>query len=132
MLEKDRALRCKSARDLLADLKRMKRELHDGCVDEASGIQTHSRLQSLAVLAFSNMSTDRENEYFCDGLSEEIINALCNIRELRVAARTSAFVFKGKEVDIREVGEKLNVDTVLEGSVRKSGQRKIPKPTNVI
>jgi len=69
------------------------------------------------------MSADKENEYFCDGLSEELINALTHIRELRVVARTSAFAFKGKEIDIREVGTKLNVGAVLEGSVRKSGQR---------
>ena len=79
--------------------------------------------KSIAVLPFSNLSPEREQEYFCDGLSEEIINALSHIRELRVVARTSAFAFKGKEVDIREVGEKLNVEAVLEGSVRKAGER---------
>jgi len=79
--------------------------------------------KSIAVLPFSNLSPEKEQEYFCDGLSEEIINALSHIRELRVVARTSAFAFKGKEVDIREVGEKLNVDAVLEGSVRKAGER---------
>ncbi len=79
--------------------------------------------KSIAVLPFSNLSPDKEQEYFCDGLSEEIINALSHIRELRVVARTSAFAFKGKEIDIREVGKKLNVGTVLEGSVRKSGER---------
>ena len=79
--------------------------------------------KSIAVLPFSNLSPEKEQEYFCDGLSEEIINALSHIRGLRVVARTSAFAFKGKEIDIREVGEKLNVGAVLEGSVRKSGQR---------
>ena len=79
--------------------------------------------KSIAVLPFSNLSPEKEQEYFCDGLSEEIINALSHIRELRVVARTSAFAFKGKEIDIREVGEKLNVDAVLEGSVRKAGER---------
>jgi len=79
--------------------------------------------KSIAVLPFSNLSPEKEQEYFCDGLSEEIINALSHIGELRVAARTSAFAFKGKDIDIREVGEKLNVGAVLEGSVRKSGQR---------
>ena len=123
MLEKDRKLRYQSAGDLLVDLKRLKQELTTGHADETSAIKVLPRLPSLAVLAFSNFSADKENEYFCDGLSEEIINAMCNIRDLRVAARTSAFAFKGKEVDIREVGEKLNVDTILEGSVRKSGQR---------
>lgn len=79
--------------------------------------------ESIAVLPFSNLSIEKEQEYFCDGLSEEIINALSHIQELRVAARTSTFAFKGKELDIREVGKKLNVGVVLEGSVRKSGQR---------
>jgi len=79
--------------------------------------------KSIAVLAFSNLSPEREQDYFCDGLTEEIINALSHVRELRVVARTSAFAFKGKEIDIREVGEKLNVDAVLEGSVRKVGDR---------
>jgi serine/threonine protein kinase/Flp pilus assembly protein TadD len=79
--------------------------------------------KSIAVLPFSNLSPEREQDYFCDGLTEEIINALSHIRELKVVARTSAFAFKGKEIDIREVGEKLNVDVVLEGSVRKAGER---------
>jgi len=78
---------------------------------------------SIAVLPFVNMSGDPDNESFSDGLTVELINALSNIRDLRVAARTSAFAFKGKETDIREVGKKLNVGAVLEGSVRKSGQR---------
>jgi serine/threonine protein kinase/TolB-like protein/lipoprotein NlpI len=78
---------------------------------------------SIAVLPFVNMSGEPDNESFSDGLTVELINALSNIRDLRVAARTSAFAFKGKEIDIREVGKKLNVGAVLEGSVRKSGQR---------
>ena len=79
--------------------------------------------KSIVVLPFVNISPEEGQDYFCDGLSEEIINALSHIRELRVVARTSAFAFKGKEIDIREVGEKLNVDAVLEGSVRKAGDR---------
>jgi len=79
--------------------------------------------KSIVVLPFVNISPEEGQDYFCDGLSEEIINALSHIRELRVVARTSAFAFKGKEIDIREVGEKLNVDAVLEGSVRKAGER---------
>jgi len=69
------------------------------------------------------MSADPENEYFCDGITEEIINALTQLSELKVAGRTSAFSFKGKHEDLRTVGEKLNVATVLEGSVRKAGDR---------
>jgi TolB-like protein/class 3 adenylate cyclase/Tfp pilus assembly protein PilF len=78
---------------------------------------------SIAVLPFINMSRDEENEYFADGLSEELLNVLTKIRGLRVASRTSAFSFKGKGVDIPTVAQKLNVATVLEGSVRKSGKR---------
>ncbi|MBN1949751.1 MAG: helix-turn-helix domain-containing protein [Bacteroidales bacterium] len=75
---------------------------------------------SIAVLPFVNISSDPENEYFSDGITEEIINALSKINDLHVTARTSAFVFKNQSVDIREVGKKLNVALVLEGSVRKS------------
>lgn len=78
---------------------------------------------SIAVLPFVNMSRDEENEYFADGLSEELLNVLAKIRGLRVASRTSAFSFKGTNVDIPTVARKLNVATVLEGSVRKSGKR---------
>jgi TolB-like protein/class 3 adenylate cyclase/tetratricopeptide (TPR) repeat protein len=78
---------------------------------------------SIAVLPFVNMSRDEENEYFADGLSEELLNVLAKIRGLRVASRTSAFSFKGKGVDIPTVAQKLNVATVLEGSVRKAGKR---------
>jgi TolB-like protein/Flp pilus assembly protein TadD len=78
---------------------------------------------SIAVLPFVNMSADPEQEYFCDGLSEELINALTQIKDLKVIARTSAFSFRGKEVDVREIGEKLDVSNVLEGSVRKAGNR---------
>ncbi|MBS0321696.1 MAG: hypothetical protein JSR18_14215 [Proteobacteria bacterium] len=78
---------------------------------------------SIAVLPFVNMSRDEENEYFADGLSEELLNVLAKIRGLRVASRTSAFSFKGSNVDIPTIARKLNVRNVLEGSVRKSGAR---------
>ena len=78
---------------------------------------------SIAVLSFANLSTDKENEYFGDGLAEEIINALTKIPELRVIARTSAFAFRGNEHDVRAIGERLKVKTVLEGSVRRAGNR---------
>ncbi len=81
------------------------------------------RQPSIAVLPFTNLSADKEQEYFCDGMAEEIINALINVKGLRVVARTSAFMFKDKHEDIREIGRKLNVETLLEGSVRKSGNR---------
>jgi adenylate cyclase len=75
------------------------------------------------VLPFVNMSDDKSQEYFSDGLAEELLNDLAKIPGLRVAARTSSFQFKGKTEDLRTVGEKLNVSTLLEGSVRKEGDR---------
>jgi len=78
---------------------------------------------SIAVLPFIDMSTDPEQEYFCDGMTEEIINALTHVEKLRVIARTSAFFFKGKNVKIHDIGKELNVETVLGGSVRKSDNR---------
>jgi TolB-like protein/cytochrome c-type biogenesis protein CcmH/NrfG len=78
---------------------------------------------SIAVLAFANRSSDPNDEYFSDGLADELLNVLAKIRGLRVAARTSAFSFKGKQATIAEIGRALNVATVLEGSVRKAGNR---------
>ena len=78
---------------------------------------------SIAVLPFSNMSADKENEYFSDGLAEEIINELAQIPGLKVTARTSAFAFRGKEQDIQKIAEALHVKTILEGSVRRAGTR---------
>jgi adenylate cyclase len=80
-------------------------------------------LKSIAVLPFVNMSGDAENEYFSDGISEEILNLLVKLPKLRVASRTSSFAFKGKDFDIPEVARRLNVGTVLEGSVRRAGDR---------
>jgi TolB-like protein len=77
--------------------------------------------KSIAVLPFVNMSDDASNEYFSDGISEEILNSLAKIRELKVAGRTSSFSFKGKNQDLRQIGEALGVAHILEGSVRKSG-----------
>jgi serine/threonine-protein kinase len=79
--------------------------------------------KSIAVLPLANMSADPENEYFSDGMTEEIINALSKVPGLQVASRTSCFAFKGKEVDVRQAGEKLGVTSLLEGSVRKVGNR---------
>ena len=81
------------------------------------------RRASIAVLPFANLSGGQENEYFSDGITEEIINALGNVEGLRVVARTSAFSFKGRNVNIRQIGEELNVATVLEGSVRREGNQ---------
>ncbi|HUQ20746.1 MAG TPA: protein kinase [Gemmatimonadaceae bacterium] len=82
-----------------------------------------SAAKSVAVLPFANLSADQENEYFTDGMADEIINALTKIQSLRVASRTSSFAFKGKNEDIGEIGRKLKVSTVLEGSLRKMGNR---------
>ena len=79
--------------------------------------------KAIAVLPLTNMSADPENEYFSDGMTEEIISALAKVPGMQVASRTSCFAFKGKEVDVREIGEKLGVSSVLEGSVRKVGNR---------
>ena len=79
--------------------------------------------KAIAVLPLANMSADPENEYFSDGMTEEIINALAKVPGVQVASRTSSFAFKGKEVDVRTIGEKLGVSSVLEGSVRKVGNR---------
>jgi adenylate cyclase len=79
--------------------------------------------RSIAVLPFVNMSDDKENEYFSDGISEEILNLLVKLPKLRVASRTSSFAFKGKEASIPEVAQKLGVETVLEGSIRRAGER---------
>ncbi len=91
-------------------------------VAEAFGGNQDER-PSVAVMAFQNMSDDPSAEYFGDGLAEEILNLLARFSELNVAARTSSFYFKGKNVDLREVGQKLGVNHVLEGSVRRAGDR---------
>ncbi|MBZ5500234.1 MAG: protein kinase [Acidobacteriia bacterium] len=121
-LEKDRKLRCQSASELRADLQRLKRDRDSGR-KAAPALSELARPKSLAVLPFANMSADKENEYFSDGLAEEIINALTRLPGLRVIARTSSFSFRGKEADVREIGAKLNVESILEGSVRKAGNR---------
>jgi len=79
--------------------------------------------KSIAVLPFVNMSDDAGNEYFSDGISEEILNALAKVRELKVAGRTSSFAFKGQNQDLRQIGETLGVKHILEGSVRKAGNQ---------
>jgi serine/threonine protein kinase/Tfp pilus assembly protein PilF len=132
-LEKDCSLRYQHASEMRADLQRLKRDA--GLGESSSGnakpqvsqpltaADASAEHRSIAVLPFTNMSSDPENEFFADGITEEIINALAQIEDVRVVARTSAFFFKGKQVDLRTVGESLKVTTVLEGSVRKSGNR---------
>lgn len=84
---------------------------------------TKGETQSIAILPFVNLTTDKENEYFGDGLAEEILNALAKVPNLKVIARTSAFAFRGQERDLRAIGQRLRVRTILEGSVRRSGNR---------
>ena len=95
----------------------------NGAAVHASAAPASVTPDSIAVLPFINMSPDPENEFFADGTTEEIINVLSQIEGLRVAARTSSFFFKGKHIDMRRIGEQLNARTILEGSVRKVGDR---------
>jgi TolB-like protein len=94
-------------------------------VDSASSEnpETAQAYESIGVLPFINMSDDPSQDYFSDGIAEELLNALAKLKHLQVAARTSSFAFKGQNQDITEIGDKLKVDTVLEGSVRRSGSR---------
>jgi serine/threonine protein kinase/tetratricopeptide (TPR) repeat protein len=111
MLQKEPGERFQHIRELLSQLGTMKKK-HE--------TDSENILPSIAVLPFLNMSPDPENDYFSDGLSEEIINALSKLEGLHVTARTSAFRFRGKDLDVRDIGRQLNVITVLEGSVRKA------------
>jgi serine/threonine protein kinase len=100
----------------------VKAALEQACEARATGSSAEPK-PSIAVLPFVNMSGDKEQEYFSDGLAEEIINALTKIPGLKVIARTSSFSFRGKEQDITKIAEALRVRTILEGSVRKAGNR---------
>ncbi|MDQ4122174.1 MAG: protein kinase [Acidobacteriota bacterium] len=140
-LAKEADERYPSAKCLLDDLKELKEELAfqtklersaspdknaespTQIIKAATTAETGKQKNSIAVLPFANLSADAENEYFCDGLAEELLNALAKIEDLKVAARTSAFSFKGKNTNVSEIGKTLNVETVLEGSVRRSGER---------
>jgi eukaryotic-like serine/threonine-protein kinase len=88
-------------------------------ISGSAGLERHA----IAVLPFVNLSADKENEYFSDGMTEEIINALARVKGLRVAARTSSFTFKGKDLDAQTIGQRLKVRSLVEGSVRKVGKR---------
>jgi serine/threonine-protein kinase len=104
---------------IIADIDPMKSDRR-----ESTAVVSNLRAApSIAVMPFADMSPGKDQEYFCDGLAEELINALTQIEDLRVIARTSAFSFKNQDVDVREIGRKLNVETILEGSVRKAGNR---------
>ena len=112
--------RYQHADDLLADLRALRRELESGATTRPAAAK---EIPSVAVLPFVNLNRDEESEFFSDGITDEIINALSKVQQLRVVSRSSAFQFKGRTPDIREVGEKLKVGKVLEGSVRRAGSR---------
>src|SRR5207248_119936 len=120
LLAKDAAARPYSARTVLNELQAIVRARGERGTPGGPSPRGSS---SIAVLPFANLSADPENEYFSDGLSEELLNALTRLPGLRVAARTSAFQFRGRNADIHEIGRLLNVDHVLEGSVRRAMTR---------
>ena len=113
-LEKEPAMRYQAAGDIQTALSNLGES-----VDGGAG----SGKPSVAVLPFLDMSPEKDQDYFCEGLAEELINALVAVEDLEVASRTSAFRFKGSQQDIREIGRRLGVSTVLEGSVRKAGSQ---------
>ncbi len=118
-LSKSLDSRYHKGQDMLIDLRRVRSKL-----EGAKQQPPVKELQpSIAVLPFVDMSPQKDQEYFCDGMAEELINALTKIEKLQVASRTSAFQFKGEAHDIHEIGKKLKVQTVLEGSVRKARNR---------
>jgi serine/threonine protein kinase/Tfp pilus assembly protein PilF len=120
-LAKDANERYQTATELLGALQSMKGRFESKTVD--TGQKDKKAIPSIAVLPFTNLSADKENEYFSDGLAEDIIDALTQVPGLRVMARTSAFAFRGREQDVREIGARLNVGHILEGSVRRAGSR---------
>jgi eukaryotic-like serine/threonine-protein kinase len=150
-MEKERTLRYQSASDLKSDLQRMRRGVPAGPVsmrglglglaaavlallgsalwlgrkEERAGLGALSArvgTPAIAVLPFVDMSENKDQEYFADGLAEDLLTALARIPELRVAARTSSFQFKGKTVEVASIGKQLHVGTILQGSVRKAGR----------
>jgi TolB-like protein/Tfp pilus assembly protein PilF len=98
-------------------------ELVRATEDIAAAAEAKPGQKSIAVLPFVNMSEDTSNEYFSDGISEEILNSLARVKELKVAGRTSSFAFKGQNQDLRKIGDALGVEHILEGSVRKAGAK---------
>jgi serine/threonine protein kinase/Flp pilus assembly protein TadD len=119
-MSKDPSFRYEDAESFLADLRAAAESLRPQPERRARAVPS---LPSIAVLPFVDMSPEGDQEYFCDGMAEELINALSGVERLQVASRTSAFQFKGTGHDVRAVGRQLGVGTVLEGSVRKAGNR---------
>jgi len=115
ILQKNPKERYQSTNVLIDELKTIDKPEHPS--------QQKKETPTIAVLPFSNMSADKEQEYFCDGIAEDILNDLTNLKGLHVVARTSSFAFRDKNQDIREIGKKLDAHTIVEGSVRKAGNR---------
>jgi TolB-like protein/Tfp pilus assembly protein PilF len=120
-LAKDPARRFQSMMELSSRLAEVRRDLE--AVRTGTPAGPAGARPAIAVLPFTDMSPEGDQEYFCDGIAEEIINALTKVENLHVVARTSAFAFKGRTEDVRGIGHKLNVAALLEGSVRKAGTR---------
>jgi serine/threonine protein kinase len=118
LLEKRPEDRVQTARDVFNELRHAQKQLESGVRPRPAVAEA-----SIAVLPFSDLSATRDQDWFCDGIAEELLNALAGLPGLRVAARASAFSLRGKGDDLRSIGEKLNVSTVLEGSVRRAGDR---------
>ncbi len=119
LLARDPDNRYQRAEDLRSDLRYARDAVLSGRLQHAPGVKEYSR--SIAVLPFANLSADPGQDYFCDGIAEEMINCLTRVQGLNVAARVSSFAFKGSSESAREIGRKLHVETLLEGSVRQSG-----------
>ena len=128
-MEKDKEQRFQSAEELISKLADVEVEFTGEkklSVEEESEVKIRphpEQIRSVAVLPFKDMSPQKDQDYFCEGLSEELINALTQVKDLKVAARSSSFSFKDRDADIREIGRTLSVDTVLEGSVQKAGNQ---------
>jgi len=112
--------RYQNIEEIMTDLKSLRKEIENELLKKQSEKKS---VPSIAVLPFVDMSLQKDQEYFCDGMAETLINALSHISELHVVARTSTFSFKGEKLDVREIGQRLNVKTVLEGSLQKAGKR---------
>ena len=132
-LSKRPGQRYQTAQDMAADVQSLRRDLESGAAIPTRVTTVSSRVPTthrtsrvapaIAVLPFADMSPEKDQEYFCEGMAEEVINALAQVEGLRVVSRSSSFQFRGKSYDVRDVGEKLSVGAVLEGSVRRAGNR---------
>ncbi len=124
-LDKNLQARYQNIEDVIADLETLKTSSSSDVTKLLNATETVQipTTPSIAVLPFADLSPQKDQEYFCDGLAEELINTLTKIKDLRVVSRTSSFSFKNKEIDVREIARILKVNSILEGSVRKAGER---------